>query len=459
MGEGSTGADESGSTQAAGESSSGSTSGSTDGSSGGSVGTTGTTAADGSTTATEPSCGDGNTDAGEDCDDANDVDGDGCNRDCRESGTLLWVETLPNVPGTDTNTLNAVVVLEGGTIVAGGSRFVGEEGAFQSEANLVRFSPDGAPELNVDLVTTERDDSVRGLDVDGMGRIYVVGDQDAINNVQSSGWVAQVDADGVPIGDIVVSSTGERSGFRAVTTSPGVVTVAGFQGDGSGVSTHALTYSPLLALAGTDDSVGSDPVQTQSYLRDVVTDEHGTYVAGYGRDGATLRGFTTTSPLTSVAHVPPDPVNNTYLAGVAIADPGNEDSVLWSVGWNDGEDFPLLAQLYRVSRDGQLEDSRPSYLGAESQGAFYSSIIVDPSGDLIVAGGSLIGDLPNQFVPLVRRLDASGDELWTRVFNARDSVRGGVSQLSVDADGSIVVCGFAADIAGERRQMVAKLRP
>jgi cysteine-rich repeat protein len=40
--------------------------------------------------ATGPMCGDGVVDADEACDDGNDLDGDGCNRDCRESGMVVW---------------------------------------------------------------------------------------------------------------------------------------------------------------------------------------------------------------------------------------------------------------------------------------------------------------------------------------------------------------------------------
>ncbi len=457
-GEGSTGADESGSTEPVTASSEGTSSAT--GSNETSFGTTTTPATDDSTTTVAaPRCGDGNTDADEDCDDANEVDGDGCNNDCLESGSVLWVETLSSVPGTNTDTLDAVAVVEGGAILAGGSRFIGKPGSFQSEANLVRFSPDGTLELEVDLVTTERDDSVRGLEVDGMGRIYVVGERDTVGGVQSSGWVAQVDSDGMLMGDLVSSSVGARSGFQAVATGPGVVSVVGFQGDGPGVSTYASTYSPMLVLADTDDSVGSDPIETQSYLRDVVMDEHGTYVAGYRMDGERLRGFTTASPVTGVASVAKDPMLNTYVWGLAIAEPGNLDSALWSVGWSDGRDVPLLAQLHQVSRQGVLEDTLLSYFGEESEGAFYTAIIVDPGGDLIVAGGSLIGDGPNQFRPLVRRLDPQGEERWTRVFNDGDSVRGAISALSQDEDGTIAACGHASDVVGARRQLVAKLRP
>lgn len=398
-------------------------------------------------------------DEGEDCDDGNRVDSDGCNNDCRESGSVLWAEVLPNTPGTSTDTLNAVVIVEDGAVLAGGSRFIGRAKVLHSEANLVRFSSDGMLDVDIDLVTTERDDSVRGLEVDSEGRVYVVGDQDAVEGLQSSGWVAQVDTDGTLVSEIVTSSVGARSGFRAVATGPGVVAIAGFQGDGTGVSTHLSNYTPALVPGVTDDSVGSDPVETASYLRDVVMDEHGVYVAGYRLDGTTLRGFTTTSPVTEVAYVTDDAENNSYIWGVAIAEPGNPSSVLWSVGWNDGTDSPLIAQLYRVGRDGDLEDTLPGYSGVESEGAFYTSIIIGPAGDLIVAGGSFIGDLPNQFEPLVRRLEPDGEERWTRVFNEVDSVRGGISALARAEDGTIAVCGNATDIAGERRRLVAKLRP
>lgn len=418
-----------------------------------------TTLTDGSTTTLEPICGDGNLDDGEVCDDGNRLDSDGCNNDCQESGSVVWAEVLANTPGTNSDTLNAVVVVQDGAIVAGGSRFVGEPKARQSEANLVRLSGDGAVEIDIDLITTERDDSVRGLELDSEGRLYVVGDQDAVDGEQSSGWVAQIDTDGSIVGEIVTSSVGARSGFRAVAVESGVVAIAGFRGDGDGVSTYLVNYSLELGVGTSDDSVGSDPVETVSFLRDVVMDEHGVYVAGYRMDGANLRGFTTTSPVTEVGYAPAEPPQNSYIWGVAIAEPGALSSGLWSVGWTDGIDFPLIARLYQVDRDGDLEDTLPGYLGADSEGAFYTSIVVAPEGDLIVAGGSLIGDIPNQFEPLVRRLDPNGQERWTRVFNEIDSTRGGISALALAEDGSIAVCGNANDAADERRRLVAKLRP
>src|SRR5688572_21025309 len=39
---------------------------------------------------TDVTCGDGAMQPGEECDDGNDVDGDGCNRDCRVSGQEVW---------------------------------------------------------------------------------------------------------------------------------------------------------------------------------------------------------------------------------------------------------------------------------------------------------------------------------------------------------------------------------
>lgn len=437
------------------------TSGSSTGSSSSSetsLGTT-TTAVDESSSTAGPICGDGNTDVGEDCDDGNRVDGDLCNNDCRESGTVLWVETIPNVLGTNANTLNAVVVLEDGRILVGGERFVAAEEGFQSEANVARFSPDGVLQLDMDLVMTEGNDSVRGLEVDAQGNIYAVGEQDSVAGIQSTAWIGEVDADGSLVGELVTSSMGERSGYQAVATGPELVMAVGFRSEGAGLTTHVASYSTPLVPGQTDDSVGSDPPEATSHVRDVVMDEHGIYVAGYRTDGPTLRGFTTTSPTTGVAYTPEDKTNNTYIWGLAIAEPGNATSSLWSVGWRDGTDFPLIGQLYRVGRNGALEDTLAGYLGEEGEGAFYTAIVVDPTGDLIVAGGSLIGDIPNQFVPLVRRLDPAGEERWTRVFNDMDSQRGGISGLALGVDGTIVACGNATDDMNQRRQLVAKLRP
>src|SRR5690348_13960349 len=55
------------------------------------------TAVDESTTDAPASCGNMVVDDGEDCDDGNDVDGDGCNVDCVESGSVRW----ELVQGTD----------------------------------------------------------------------------------------------------------------------------------------------------------------------------------------------------------------------------------------------------------------------------------------------------------------------------------------------------------------------
>lgn len=52
----------------------------------------------GSETGTPASCGDGNVDPDEDCDDGNDVNGDGCNSNCVESGVIDWESTFARGP-------------------------------------------------------------------------------------------------------------------------------------------------------------------------------------------------------------------------------------------------------------------------------------------------------------------------------------------------------------------------
>ena len=63
-------------------------------------------------------CGNAIVDAGEDCDDGNSQDGDGCNADCRASGSTQWTMTIASEAGTDAG--RAVVFLGGGDIVVGG---------------------------------------------------------------------------------------------------------------------------------------------------------------------------------------------------------------------------------------------------------------------------------------------------------------------------------------------------
>jgi cysteine-rich repeat protein len=73
----------------------------------------------GSETGTPASCGDGNVDVDEDCDDGNDVNGDGCNNDCVESGVIVWESTYDRGPMEAT----ALAVDEDGQVmVLGNSR-------------------------------------------------------------------------------------------------------------------------------------------------------------------------------------------------------------------------------------------------------------------------------------------------------------------------------------------------
>lgn len=67
-------------------------------------------------------CGDGRVDRGERCDDGNDVDGDGCNVDCRRSGRVRWTRVLDDAePAVSVAVLKGdtvVVALQHGTVVA-----------------------------------------------------------------------------------------------------------------------------------------------------------------------------------------------------------------------------------------------------------------------------------------------------------------------------------------------------
>ncbi|MEM6990659.1 MAG: hypothetical protein AAF721_09185 [Myxococcota bacterium] len=59
-------------------------------------------------------CGDGRVDEAEMCDDGNDADGDGCNHDCVESGSVLWTQRPEDLTGSAV----AVAITRGGRSVA-----------------------------------------------------------------------------------------------------------------------------------------------------------------------------------------------------------------------------------------------------------------------------------------------------------------------------------------------------
>jgi cysteine-rich repeat protein len=87
-----------------------------------------------------PRCGDGihHGAEGEVCDDGDDENGDGCNIDCIESGTVLWTETYSSNIGSSADGATDVDVDDDGTILV-----VGDMGGAQPAGILLWYDPEG----------------------------------------------------------------------------------------------------------------------------------------------------------------------------------------------------------------------------------------------------------------------------------------------------------------------------
>lgn len=134
-------------------------------------------------TTASASCPDGDLDEGEDCDDGNDINGDGCNNDCRASAAQQW-EYRPDERAT--GQVFSVAADADGTIVVGGRR----DGP---QRWVARFGPELVPQWTRSYGDGEPG-LVRGLAL-GDGAIHVAGARLSDGDGHDI-WVARLGPDG-----------------------------------------------------------------------------------------------------------------------------------------------------------------------------------------------------------------------------------------------------------------------
>lgn len=131
-------------------------------------------------------CGDGEAQTGEACDDGNALEGDGCNPDCRESGTVIWERTLAT-----NGVATGVDISSDGSIYLAGRRSTPPSGAWAA-----RLNPDGEIEWIETEETppgTAQPNSLVDAHVVDDGTVVFSGRRD------DRGWVLQMTADGAPL--------------------------------------------------------------------------------------------------------------------------------------------------------------------------------------------------------------------------------------------------------------------
>lgn len=345
-------------------------------------------------------CGDGVTQAsgGEACDDGNDVDGDGCNLDCRESGAVVWKHALPR----------------GGTA------------------------------YDVDVAVD--------------GEIYVAGQADALAG--PSAWAARLDpADGEVAWtyELAPSGVDTEAFFTAVAQGEGGVILGGRYDahgslhvvDGDGGLVHALP------------TPGVNGVYHLAVLPDgdfLVTDGWTAFrIDGPVQEWATLVGFglayRTGDDVALAATGNPAGFRRLTIAGdafEAVALPVPEDvwGVAEAVAWTSDGDVIVAGEVVygvaqealvvRSSIDGELRWMHgPQEVNEQYREV--SCLAVDSQDGIIVGGrNTLLGELR----PFLMKLSADGQVLWTRSLELA-ATEGSIRGCTTTPSDEIVAVGQA----------------
>lgn len=385
----------------------------------------------------DPECGNGTPEAGEACDDGNAVDGDGCNIDCVESGTVLWDVVHPELGSV----AKGVAVGPDGDIAVAGARVEEKD----SDILVLFFSRDGVPLWQrVQGSPEEGEDEGRQVAFDESGSLYVTAYQtrdDLMPAQGNDGWTRQYDTQGAEGWTATYSSEGSgRDRAMDVEWSGDELFVAG-QTDGD-------TW--LQGYAASDGQVrwtfdeGIDAMFFDS-ANAIAVDGETVYVAGErangegGRDAwlgrFSVEGDTATADWVEI--VDPGGTFRDSVYGLALAADGG-----LVVGGRRGE----LAWLAKFGAEGGFEWER--YDDTLQVPADVRGVAVDSTGQVIAVGYET--DPVQGEDAFVTKYDAEGTMLWTQRY---DGPAGGTDRaraVAVGSDRTIAVSGFTDAVDGQR---------
>lgn len=406
---------------------------------------------DGTTGPDTSLCGNGEPDEGEDCDDGNDVDADGCTRDCRISGSVIWIEVLDNGTAGASDAFLAVAVDAEGEIYAGGTVT-----GMADDANLVRYDADYGLVYDEPVVATTGLDNLRAILVAASGTVYVAGDRDIVPGVSGVAWIASVDDAGGLMNPHSLPSAG-RNAFYALAEEAGGIVAAGHRGEGAGTAAHVEHYTPILTAKGGKTPAVSDGPDQIAITTAVTSDAFGVYTGGHIAQTGLNRGFATPLPEGGLVHVDADANANTFIVDAVLRSPGDMSAGFVTAGWsNPVAGPPAIARLNFVDRSGMLSDLQ-TWSGPDDMGAFYDGLGVDGAGNLVVAGG--LSQDPTGNTAFVRKLDPTGAQLWLQTLEPDGFAFGAVNALAIAPDDRIAAAGSASDVGGVARRLIAVLAP
>jgi len=339
-----------------------------------------------------PRCGDGVTNGQESCDDGDDLQGNGCNVDCKVSGSEVWTRTYDGEDAGDAIAHGVAVDAAGNVIVVGEQFVVGQS------ANMwfAKYTSEG------DLLWTKTVVGAgAGIDV---ARAVAVGADQAI----------------VAVGELAVQGKGGNLWVQKM--------------DGAGKEVWTQTYDGPASLGDSGNGVAIDPAGN-IYVG-------GSHYELIGLDNAVVRKY--------------DADGNLLWSDVYDHKAGIDKVHAIAVTPDDqvvavGEVYePIgLANLYlrKYAADGAKVWTK-TYDQAKGND-IARGVAVDPEGKIILAGE--VYEPAGLSNIVVRKYDGNGDPLWSDVVNSAGADNDIGRAVALAPDGTIVVSGqeyTANDFAG-----------
>jgi len=388
-----------------------------------------------------PRCQDGMVDDGEQCDDGNDVNGDGCNRDCRVSGQLIWQTTFGSGLGQVDQAFDVHPTGEGGAFVAG---YIAADETGARDGWLARYDAEGMIAWQHTLVGPGGgNDEIRAVAQDADGNVFAAGYTSGPKGQGLDAFVARYDAEGVEVWSTRFNGPDSRTDvFDAMTIdADGNLVVGGYSQ--STVSSNDVFLRKLDPADGSPlwSRVFPGPNGGADLVWDVGVSPAGhIYAAGYqegpageGRNAWLAKYDTDGNEIWSRSFNGPESLDD-QLIGLAVV---GEDDVVVS-GHENGAEYPWRAIVRRYDGLGMIVWT-DRYAGGTGEGAHAFGMSADPDdGQLIMTGGERIDGVRHL---LVRKYDPEGGELWTSIIPGGATGPDYGREVAVDANGEVWIAG------------------
>jgi cysteine-rich repeat protein len=401
-------------------------------------------------------CGDGEIDEGEQCDDANDVDGDGCNSDCRMSGSEIWTTTYAS-PGFVVDRAYGLAIDRRGDIAVIGHVTVEGQGA---NVWIRKYTTDGEAAWTWVL------DGDAHLDEEGWS--ILVDDNDdfiAAGYVTTTtggpdAWIGKLSADG-----FLVWEARQDGGVARVDQARGVAFARGGDLALVGYATPATTTDTELWLqrrSADGQSVrwtaireglpGGMPDRGHTIF--AIEDDF--VVAGYKQDQDNGQHHWIERIDGGGGTVWADEGALGGVQGVITAVRGTMTGDLILAGWQAaaGGDSDMWLQRRDAGGTVRWESIVGSPGGADDR----ANVIAVTSDGGFVVGGEM-GAGAGSTDAWIRRYSAMDTEVWTDTISGPAGDRDTIWGLGWDPDGNLVACGYIASPATSWDIWVRKYTP